>query len=322
MSKKLITLAASFFLVFILVACAGTPAPAAPEPPAAEGEQPPVAEQEPEQSLGLIGFSISTLSNPFFVTMEQGARSMAEQLGVDITITDAADNVATQMSDVEDLLTAGIDVLLINPVDSATAALIVNDALDAGIPVIAVGRAVDGADIDTFIYVNNIAAALYATEFFIDAIGEGASVAVLEGVPGASSAIDRLDGFMQAAEGRLEIATSLTANFNRVEGLNVTENILQAHPDIVGIFAMNDEMGLGAIEAALAAGRQPGEDIFITGFDATADALAAVQAGTMLYTVDQMSGLQGATAVELAVDFMLGNGLPSLVPVDVQIIAN
>ena len=301
--KKAMTIMLGLVVALVLVACDGDDANGG-----GNGD------------LGPIGFSVSTLNNPFFVSMEEGARAMADELGVELIVVDANNDAAKQVTDIEDLMSRGIEVLIISAVDSAAAGPIVQDVIDAGIYVIAVGRVVDGVEVDTFIGTDNVTAAQEAAEFFINEIGEGARVAVLEGVPGASSAITRLEGFMLAADGRLEIVSSLTANFDRAEGLAVAESILQAHPDIEGIFAMNDEMGLGAIEAAIAAGRTPGVDILITGFDANDDARAAVEAGTMLLTAEQNTVLMGATSVEKAVDFINGVTVPVNIPIDVELI--
>jgi ribose transport system substrate-binding protein len=118
----------------------------------------------------------------------------------------------------------------------------------------------------------------------------------------------------------LKIAVTQTANYNRAEALTVTENILQSNPNITAIIAMNDEMALGAIEAVRAKGKIPGKDILITGFDAGADARAAVMAGEMIYTVEQKPVLMGETAVETARKYITGANVPASIPIDVEII--
>ena len=129
-------------------------------------------------------------------------------------------------------------------------------------------------------------------------------------------------GYKQAfdAAGIIPVVTQ-TANYNRDQGLTVTENILRGNPDITAIVAMNDEMALGAIAAVKSAGKAPGSDIFVTGFDAGADARAAVQNGDMLYTVEQMTVLMGETAVETAKKFIDGQTVPADIPISVEIIS-
>ena len=303
-----------------------TPAVEVPDEPSYDeppGDEPPSDEQlngSAADGTGTIGFSISTLDHPFFVGMDEGARAAQAQLGVDLVIVDAQNDTAKQASDIEDLMALGIEVLIVNPVDSAAVAPTIRDVMDAGIPVIAVDRWVDGVDVDVYIGTDNFEAAQMKAEHFISLVGEGASIAILEGTPGASSAIDRLAGFLDIAEDRLDIVASQTANFARVDGMDVAENILTAHPDIQAIVAMNDEMALGAIEAAFGAGRTPGVDIYITGFDATDDARVAVADGTMLFTVEQQNVGMGFEGVETALGIMQGEMFPTNIPVDVAMI--
>lgn len=312
--KKVVSVALAMIMALVFVACSsGASTPASTS---ATG-----ASSGAAGTLGTVGFSISTLNNPFFVSMADGAKAKATELGVDLIISDASNDAAKQTSDIEDLVSKNIKVLIVNPVDSAAVAPVIQDVMDKGITVIAVDRYVDGIDVDTYIGTDNVAAAKVAGEYFISQIGEGAKIIILEGIPGASSAIDRLAGFMQAAEGKLEIVASQTANYDRAEGLTVTEDLLQAHPEVQGIFAMNDEMGLGAIEAVTAAGKVPGKDILITGFDAGEDARAAVEEGTMLYTVEQKTVLMGETAVESALKYMKGEAVDANIPIEVEIIS-
>ncbi len=267
-----------------------------------------------------IGFSISTLNNPFFVSMADGAEAQAAELGIEISVIDAGNDPAKQSTDIEDLITTGIDVLIVNPEDSASVGPAVQSAIDQGIPVIALDREVEGAEVDTFIGTDNEVAAQIAGEELLGYLEDGDEIAILEGVPGASSAIDRQQGFMKALEGNANIVASQTANFDRTEGLTVTENLLQAHPNLRAIVAANDEMALGAIEAINGAGMTPGEDILVTGFDANEDALAAVEAGTMLLTVEQKPEEMGQVAVETAVDLNSGESVEAEIPTDVSIL--
>jgi L-fucose mutarotase/ribose pyranase (RbsD/FucU family) len=167
-----------------------------------------------------------------------------------------------------------------------------------------------------------VIAANKAGKYFALIAGQDAVIAVLEGIPSTSSNLDRMEGYRQAFdEAGFRIAVTQTANYNRAEGLIVTENILQPNPDITAIIAMNDEMALGAIEAVRSKGKKPGEDIIVTGFDASHDAQAVVLAGEMVYTVEQKPVLIGETAVEAARSYLDGASVPSVIPVDVEIFA-
>ena len=265
---------------------------------------------------GSIGLAVSTQNNPFFVTLVEGAKDKANSLGVSIQVTDAGDDAAKQTTDIETLVSSGISVLIVNPVDSDAVAGAVRSAIAKGVRVISVDRVVNGVDIDCAIASDNVAGAAMATQYIVDTLGAGAVVAELQGVTGASAAIDRSAGFHQVADAQLKVVASQTANFDRSQGMSVMENMLQGNGDIQAVFAANDEMALGALEAISGAGK----NILVVGFDATDDAIEAVKAGRMGGTVAQQPELLGATAVENAVNLMDGKTIEKNIPVEVTLI--
>ena len=265
---------------------------------------------------GSIGLAVSTQNNPFFVTLVEGAQEMADKLGVKIQVTDAGDDAAKQTTDIETLVASGISVLIVNPVDSDAVTGAVEAAKTAGVRVIAVDRAVNGTEVDCQIASDNVAGAAMATQFIVDQLGEGAVVAELQGVTGASAAIDRSAGFHSVADSKLTVVASQTANFDRAQGMTVMENMLQANGDIQGVFAANDEMALGALEAISGANK----NVLVVGFDATDDAIAAVKDGRMAATVQQQPALLGATAVEAAVKLINGETIQKNLPVEVTLV--
>ena len=265
---------------------------------------------------GAIGLSVSTQNNPFFVTLVEGAEAAAEAAGVGLTVVDAGDDVTKQVSDVEDLLSKNIAVLIINPVDSDAVSGVVQDAMDAGVKVIAVDRVVNGVEVDCTIASDNVMGAELATQYIVDTLGEGIKVAELQGVPGASAAIDRGTGFHNVADTALDVVASQTANFDRTEGMTVMENMLQANPDIQAVFAANDEMALGAVEAIAGAGK----DILVVGFDATDDAIAAINEGRMGATIAQQPYMIGESAVQNAVKLIAGEAVEANIPVEVALV--
>ena len=301
MKKLLAMILCVSMMATALVGCGGGSDDAAADAPATEGA---------------IGLSVSTQNNPFFVTLVEGAEAAAEAAGVGLTVVDAGDDVTKQVSDVEDLLSKNIAVLIINPVDSDAVAGVVEDAMAAGVKVIAVDRVVNGVEVDCTIASDNVMGAEMATQYIVDTLGEGIKVAELQGVPGASAAIDRGEGFHNIADAKLEVVASQTANFDRTEGMSVMENMLQANPDIQAVFAANDEMALGAVEAISGAGK----DILVVGFDATDDAVAAINEGRMAATIAQQPDLIGATAVENAVKLIAGEAIEAVIPVEVALV--
>ncbi|WP_271853471.1 ribose ABC transporter substrate-binding protein RbsB [Planococcus maritimus] len=263
-----------------------------------------------------IGFSISTLNNPFFVTLSEGAEAKASELGASLSVVDAQDDASKQASDVEDLIQQGVDMILINPVDSEAVASAVESANNANIPVITVDRSAEGGEVVSHIASDNVAGGEMAGEYLLSLVGDNAQVAELEGVPGSSAARERGEGFNKVATESLDVVAKQTANFNRAEGLSVMENILQANPDVTGVFAHNDEMALGALEAIEAAGK----DVAVVGFDATNDAVAAVEEGRLDGTIAQKPELIGEMAVETAVQHLDGEEVEASIPVELELI--
>lgn len=263
-----------------------------------------------------IGLAISTLNNPFFVSLSQGAKNKAQELNVNLNILNASDDTAKQSNDIEDLISKKVQAIIVNPVDSDALTPAVKDAINANIPVIALDRVINGASVASQIASDNVEGAKLATEYLLSLVGKDAKVAELTGVAGASATIDRGKGFHLIADGNFSVVASQTANFNRAEGLSVMENILQANPDIKAVFAHNDEMALGALEAIQAAKK----DIIIIGFDATDDAKTAIKQGLMKASVAQQPELMGAMAVENAVKLIKGESIEKNIPVEVKLI--
>jgi ABC-type sugar transport system substrate-binding protein len=265
-----------------------------------------------------IGLSISTLNNPFFVSLRDGAQQAADEAGVELIVSDAQNDAATQQDDVQNFVTQQVDAILVNPVDSEAVVPAVQAANQADIPVIALDRGASGGEIATLIASDNVEGGRLAGEELIELVGSG-PVAQLEGIPGASPTRDRGQGFEEAinAQDAVELVASQTANFDRAEGLNVTENILQSNPEIKGIFAQNDEMALGAVRAL---GNRAGTDVKIVGFDAVEDALKAIQDGKMNATVAQQPDRIGSLGVENAMKVIEGESVDENIPVPVKLV--
>ena len=304
MMKKLLSLTLCFVMMFMLAGCRIT----------IDGEG--GAVQTSAGAGGTIGLSVSTQNNPFFVSLVEGAKAQAAKVGLDLTVVDAGDDATKQVSDIEDLVSKNVSVLIVNPVDSDAVTGAVQAAKNKGVKVISVDRAVNGVEIDCQIASDNVAGAELATQYIVDQVGEGAKVAELQGTSGASAAIDRGTGFHNIADEKLDVVASQVANFDRTEGMSVMENILQANGDIKAVFAANDEMALGAVEAISGAGK----DIVVVGFDATDDAIAAIKEGRMDATIAQQPELIGATAVDNALKLIGGETIPASIPVEVTLV--
>ncbi|MGG0410989.1 ribose ABC transporter substrate-binding protein RbsB [Peribacillus simplex] len=263
-----------------------------------------------------VGVSISTLNNPFFVSLKDGIEKEAKEKGMKVTVVDAQDDTAKQISGIEDLILQKVDVLLVNPTDSAAISSAVQSANKEGIPVITIDRSSDEGDIETFIASDNVAGGEMAAEYLVKELGEKAKVVELEGVSGASATRERGKGFHNIADKQLDVLTSQTAEFDRTKGLNVMENILQGNKDIQAVFAHNDEMALGAIEAIKAAGK----DIIVVGFDGNDDALKAVEKGELKATIAQQPALIGEEAVNAAEKILKGDKVDDTISVPLKLV--
>lgn len=272
-----------------------------------------------ETAAKKIGISISTLNNPYFVTLKDSAEAKAKELGMETTTVDAQNDPAKQVSDIEDLIQQGVDILLINPADSSAIAAAINSANNANIPVITVDRSAEGGEVVAHVASDNAAGGKMAGEYIIEQLGEEAKVVELEGIPGSSAARERGAGFNEAiaAASGYEVASKQAANFDRAQGLTVMENIIQSTKDFKAVFAHNDEMALGAVQALNAAGLT---DVIVVGFDATEDAVKAVEDGKMAATVAQKPDLMGEQAVEAAQKVLKDETVEEFIPVELELI--
>ncbi|WP_298703849.1 ribose ABC transporter substrate-binding protein RbsB [uncultured Veillonella sp.] len=269
-----------------------------------------------DKKQGTIGFSVSTLNNPFFVSLKDGVEKQANALGLKVKIVDAQNDPAKQANDIADLLESGVTVLIVNPVDSAAISTSVEAANAKNIPVITVDRSSDKGKVAAHIASDNVKGGEMAAQLIADKLGNGSKVAEIEGIPGASATRERGQGFHNVADKSLVVGAKQSADFDRTKGLNVASNMLQANPDVKAIFAHNDEMALGAIQAAKSAGK----DVFIVGFDGTEDAQKAVQDGTLAATIAQQPELMGTIAVDTASKIIKGEQVDSKIPVDLKVV--
>lgn len=298
--KKLLLLMMSLCLALVIAGCGGDKEPA-----------------KADTKGGVtIGFSVSTLNNPFFVSVRDGVEAKAKEMNVNVKTVAAQDDPAKQANDIQDLIQQKVSVLLINPVDSAAIVTSVEAANKAGIPVIMLDRSSDGGKVVSLIASDNVKGGEMAAQHIIDKLGEGVVVAELEGIPGASATRERGEGFHKLADTKLNVVAKQNADFDRTKGLTVAENILQANPTVQAIFAQNDEMALGAIEAAKSAGKE----IFIVGFDGTADGTKAVEDGKLAATIAQQPKLMGEEGLANAVKVAKGETIEAHIAVPLKLI--
>ncbi|SEG98251.1 ribose transport system substrate-binding protein/ribose transport system permease protein [Nonomuraea solani] len=265
-----------------------------------------------------IGMSVSTLNNPYFVQLRDGAQAEAAKLGATLTVTDAQNDASQQVNQVQNFTSQNMKAIVINPVDSDAAAPAVKAAERVKIPVIAADRGVNGVEVAQTVASDNVAGGRLAAQELAEQLGEKGNVVVLQGTPGTSASRDRGQGFAEgiAAYANVKIVARQPADFDRAKGLDVMTNLIQSHPDVTGVFAENDEMALGAIKAL---GGRAGQQVKVIGFDGTPDGLKAVQAGTMAATIAQQPRLLGRQAVDAAVKAAKGETIKKTVAVPVKV---
>lgn len=267
-----------------------------------------------------VGIVLSTLNNPFFVQMKEGAEAKAKDLGYDLIVLDSQNDPAKERSNVEDLVQQGVAAIVINPTDSDAVENAIKVANEANIPVITVDRAANGGEVVSHIASDNVAGGELAAEFILEQVGDTADIKLVElqGIPGASATNDRGAGFHNIVDDKegVTVVASQAADFDRQKGLTVTENVIQAQPEFHAIFAHNDEMALGAVKAIQAANKE----IIVVGFDGNDDAIAAVNNGEMAATVAQQPKLMGEIAIMNAVKTSNGETVDAQIPVDLTLI--
>ncbi len=274
-----------------------------------------------------IALVLKTLNNPFFIEMQSGAEEAAKRLHADL-IVQAAErelDVEKQMQIIENLIQTQVDALCITPSGSKEVAPAIRKANQAGIPVLILDTRVDATalgdgKIKTFIGSDNYEGGRIAAQFIVDRLDGKAKVGILEGIPGHETGDERLRGFREVLKGApgVEIVASQTANWERDQGFNVFQNMMQAHPEIDTLFACSDLMALGAMEAIAAAGRTG--QIRVVSFDALPEARQAIADGTMLATVAQFPGEMGRLAVENALKAIHGEEIPAYIPVKIELV--
>ena len=265
-----------------------------------------------------IAFVPKALNSPFWAAMESAALREAEAQNVELVAlaADRETDVERQYQIIENLIQQGVDAILLAPSGSKELVPAIRKANDAGIPVLLLDTRIDqaaaesvGAEVLTYIGSDNFEGGAVAGRYLAEILGGSGHVAIIEGISGHETADQRRLGFLHGIEDSpgIRVVASQTANWERALAYNVAENLLQAHPEIDAIFAANDEMALGALEAADAAQRL--QEVAIVGFDAIPDALDNIRAGRLLGSVAQFPSEMGRLGVQYAA-LLLEDGVP------------
>ncbi|EMH0133539.1 TPA: ribose ABC transporter substrate-binding protein RbsB [Proteus mirabilis] len=268
-----------------------------------------------KESIALV---ISTLNNPFFVTMKDSAQKEADKLGYDLVVLDSMDNPAKELANVQDLTVKGTRLMLINPTDSDAVGNAVLMANKAKIPVVTLDRVANKGEVVSHVASDNRLGGKMAGDYIAEKVGNDAKVIQLEGIAGTSASRERGEGFKQAVDAhKLNILASQPADFDRTKGLNVMQNLLTANPSVQAVFAQNDEMALGALRALQTAGRT---DVLVVGFDGTNDGIKAVNRGVLGATIAQRPDQIGIIGIQTADKILKGEKVDPTIPVELELV--
>lgn len=285
----------------------------------------PHTSREGERKVALV---VKTLTNPFFVEVEAGARRAERELGVKLIVKSASQetSIEQQVQIVEDLVRDKVDAIVIAPGDSQRLVAVLKRAQDAGIAVVNIDNQLDPATVRSqglktvpFVSVDNKRASYQAAKFVADSITKPTQVIVIEGIRSADNAQQRTAGFEQAINENknLRVVAKVSANWKIDEGYAATQQAFASHPNIGAVFAANDMMALGALRY-LAESRRAG--VRVVAYDAIPEARDAVKAGALAVTVDQQAAEQGYQGVALAVRALASQSLPETMLVDAKLV--
>lgn len=240
-------------------------------------------------------------TNPYFQLVRLGADAAAKELNARVThyVPTTPDSIPEQMNQIEDAVTKRPDAAVLIPVDFKAVVPGVKRLNAAGIPVVNITDRLEAGQVVTFVGSDDYSLGLATARHLLRTMSGQGNVIILEGVRGVLTSVERLRGFRKALEEfpGVKLLASQPANYQRLQALQVTENLLQAHPDLKGVIAANDAMALGAIEALDAAGRKA----LVVGINGTREAIDAIKAGKLLASGDYNGYLQGCLGTMAAV---------------------
>lgn len=260
------------------------------------------------QDKGLISIIVNDTSNPYWFTEGKIARETAEEMGYDANVSAHKGDTNAESRQIDTAITNQAQAIILDPANADGSVGAVRKAVDAGIPVFVVNAEINQQGLAKAQLVsNNAQGAALGAQQWIQAAGDSASYVELKGAPSDNNAATRSNGFetVLSQYPDLDKVGEDVANWDRTQGYNKTQSLLQAHPDIEGVISGNDEMALGAIAALKEAGKL--NDVVVGGFDGSPDAVDAIKAGELSYTVLQPVAIFSKAAVQMA-DNYIQNG--------------
>lgn len=275
---------------------------------------------EAEGKKYVVGLAMNTQTNPFFVDVKDGVQKAADEHGIELHITDAQDDPTIQMKDIENLITKKPDAIIIDTCDSDAIVASVEACNEAGIPVFTMDREANGGEVVSHIGYDAIKSGKIAGQYLADTLGSKGKIVEIQGIMGTNVAQNRSKGFNEVMKENpdMEIVACQVADFDRAKGMSVMENILQANKQIDGLYAANDEMLLGALEAVEAAGRL--DEITMIGCDAIDDTIEAIKSGKVEATIAEPPFFLGKAILNTAFDYLEGKDVEANIILDNELV--
>jgi len=267
----------------------------------------------------VIGVTLLTRAHVFYKDLEDGLRKAADRYGYELIVTAGEFDLGKQSAQIEDFITRRVDAIVVAPVDSRGIGPAIRKANEAKIPVFTSDIASQEGDVVCHIASDNVAGGRLAGEFMAAALGGKGTVAVI-GQPTVTSVLDRVQGFREAVAKfpGMSIVSEVNGEGVRDKAMQAASDVLQAHPDLDGIFGINDDSALGTLDAVKQFRRGK---VVIVGYDATPPAVDAIKKGTALKAdVIQYPDKIGENTVERIHDFLSGKTVPAVDPVEVGIV--
>jgi ribose transport system substrate-binding protein len=258
-----------------------------------------------------VGLAVANLQADFFNQIKQSVDAEAKAKGVQLIVSDAKGDAATQVDQIQDLITRKVNALIYIPAGATAAGVPVKAAKAAGIPVIAVDRNAPDAPGDTFIATDSVSAARTLGEYICKVTDGKGKVAVIQGQIGTTPEMDRDKGFKEAlakCPGLQIVATQPSKAWMQDEGFAIAQDMLQRHPDITIFFGRADALALGAAHAVKVA--NVGTKVWVFGFDGDVAGLKAVKAGVLDATMTQKTQSMGKLALDSALDLVAKKEVP------------
>jgi ribose transport system substrate-binding protein len=305
----------SLVISSILVGCGSTSGPVVSTSANCAG-LPPL----PKKDHYRIGFSQEVDNAPWRIAETTSVQEAASAAGDTVSYTDAQNSDSKQVSDIQSIIAQHPDILLISPLTEDGEVSAIQQAHAACIPVILLDRDADhskvtpGKDYISFIGSDFVKEGQRVADWMAQATKGNAKIIELQGTTGASAALNRTKGFNDeiAAQSGMKIIAAQDANFDRATALKVMQTLLQSHPDVTAVYAENDEMALGAMDALKAAGKTPGKDVLVASIDGENAALQAVVAGQEGIVI-QCNPRLGSAAFQVINDYANGKTIPNWV---------